>query len=69
MLTEIIRELTKSDEKTIIPSGHVLIWEKRVEVLCKAIAFLVSFYYKSRGLYALNNYFTYSPHFAHLQVH
>ena len=33
-------------------------------VLCKAIAFLVSFYNKSRGLYALIIYFAYSLHFS-----
>ena len=28
MLTEIIRELTKSNENTVIPSEHVLTWAK-----------------------------------------
>ena len=31
MVTEIIRELTESDENMPIPSEHMLIWAKRVE--------------------------------------
>ena len=31
MLTEIIRELTKSDENMMIPSEYVLMWAKIIE--------------------------------------
>ena len=38
--------------------------ETDASVLCMAIAVLVSFYYKFRGLYALTIYFAYSPRFS-----
>ena len=32
MLIEIIRGLTKSDENKLIPSGHVLTWQKELKL-------------------------------------
>ena len=77
-LNQELFQMQMADKQTVSDWGvclsrHLQILAESFPVLCKAIAILDPFFFpiyiSSRGLYVLNNYLAYNPHFAHLQVH